>query len=351
MDIKIGELKGTLTVTWMDGEKRRRFRLKAKTLAEAHAEGQRIYQREMLQRKGSFLISDCYNSYLKTVVGRPYEEDIKNHWKSIGPFFGSLRPSDISDDLVTLYIKERSAAYLKKRGKDISPTTLRHELNALRIVISHMQNRGLISGAKKFKLPSAAETDRKALKMEEIETLLSTPMPSHIYLAILVMLGTGARVSAALELTWDRVNFERNKIFLEVPSAQRSSPKAKRRATVPMSSGLASALRRQHAIAKTNHVIEYRGKPVRSVNKAFATLRKKTGIYPFSPHILRHTSAVRMILSGSHITKVAKFLGHSTSLTTEKHYAMFIPDDLQDEANALDFASADWDDDPSGDVE
>ncbi len=61
--------------------------------------------------------------------------------------------------------------------------------------------------------PKPAPKDRY-LTRAEIDQLLAAPAEPHIRLAILLMLSTAARVTAILELTWDRVDLDRGQIDL-----------------------------------------------------------------------------------------------------------------------------------------
>jgi len=54
-------------------------------------------------------------------------------------------------------------------------------------------------------------------------------------------------------------------------------------------------------------------------------------------HELRHTAAVHLLGAGIPIEKVSQYLGHSNVQITFKTYARFLPDQMQDAAEVLDF--------------
>ena len=55
-----------------------------------------------------------------------------------------------------------------------------------------------------------------------------------------------------------------------------------------------------------------------------------------TPHVLRHTAASWMVQRGVSFAKVARYLGHSDSRTTEQIYAHHAPDYLEDARAAFD---------------
>ena len=93
--------------------------------------------------------------------------------------------------------------------------------------------------------------------------LLGATNAAHVRVAIMLLIGTGARSAAARELTWDRVDFDRRMIQLRNPF---DKSRRKGRATVPMNDTLASALTVAKAVALSPFVIEWAGRPVNSLN-------------------------------------------------------------------------------------
>jgi integrase len=139
------------------------------------------------------------------------------------------------------------------------------------------------------------------------------------------------RVSALLELTWDRVDLEARRIELRDPTKQQTR---KGRATVPINDTLFSALVEAKEAAISPYVIEWGGARVRSVKKGIKDAAARAGI-KCSPHVLRHTAAVWMAENGVPMDQIAQYIGHEDSRTTFRVYARFSPDYLQNAARAL----------------
>jgi integrase len=153
----------------------------------------------------------------------------------------------------------------------------------------------------------------------------------HLHLFVILAYSTAGRASAILELTWDRVDFTRGEIRLGL-----GERRTKGRATVPMTDSARVALDEARRGAVTDHVIEYGGRRVLSVKRAFKAAVARAGLPPStSPHILRHSAAVHMAESGVSMAEIAQYLGHSSEAVTYRVYARFSPSYLRKAASAL----------------
>lgn len=139
-------------------------------------------------------------------------------------------------------------------------------------------------------------------------------------------------LTAVLELTWDRVDFERGQINLLIGEGQR-----KGRAIVPMTERLRTALVEARKAVLSNYVVEWSGGPVKSVKKGFKAAAIAAGMPDFSPRVLGHTAAVHMAEAGIAMKEIAQFLAHSDSRITASVYARYSPEHLRKAANALEF--------------
>lgn len=322
--MRIGKLNGKYVVTWTDESgKRRRYRLKANNQQGAEAEGRDVFRREIARPSGH-LISDLWSMYREEKSGRQIAETIGYTGKSLLPFFGALRPDQITVSDCRKYSAERIAA-----GRSVG--TVWTELGHLRIVCRWAEKSQLIDRAPNIELPQKPAPKDRHLTDAEIAKLIDADAEPHIRIAILLMLTTAGRVGAILELTWDRVDFDRNQINLRVDS---SGPR-KGRAVVPMNSTLRAALSVASDAAMTDYVVEWAGGPVKSIRKGFASTVSNAGLKDVTPHTLRHTAAVRMASRGIPMPMISQYLGHSNTTVTERVYARFAPDHMSEAAAAL----------------
>lgn len=147
------------------------------------------------------------------------------------------------------------------------------------------------------------------------------------------MLSTAARMGAVLDLTWDRVDLERRRINVWTEGV---GPR-KGRAVVPINDTLYVELVKAKGQNMTEYVIEWDGKPVRSIRNGFGVAVKSAGLKDVTIHTLQHSAAVMMVEAGTLIDEVAQYLGHSNPSITFKTYARFRPPHLRAASKALEF--------------
>ena len=76
---------------------------------------------------------------------------------------------------------------------------------------------------------------------------------------------------------------------------------------------------------------------MKSIRKGFQTAVRNAGLKNVSPHVLRHSAARLMAENGIPMAQISQFLGHSNTAVTERVYARFSPQYLQEAAEILDF--------------
>lgn len=271
-------------------------------------------------------VGELVDSYLadkdKTAIRA---KDLHGSWKQAKDTFGHLRPDQITRDLCRAYRDQRYAGGRK-------PNTVRKELEVVRAALNfHKKGAEAV-----FELPAPPPPKERYLSRAEARRLLKGARRfPHVRAFIALSLATGARQSALLELTWDRVDFNRKLISLALGDSQDQD--RKRRATVPMNKRAQRYLRVLNEAKTCNHVIEWGGHRVLSVKKGFKAACDRAALENITPHILRHTAASWMAESGVDMFRISRYLGHSDTKVTERRYAKLHPDFLTDAADALDF--------------
>ncbi|WP_245904804.1 tyrosine-type recombinase/integrase [Pseudoroseicyclus aestuarii] len=246
--------------------------------------------------------------------------------KAVLAHFGSFRPDQVTRDLCRAYAVKREAA-----GR--SQGTIQTELGHLAMALNFGRASLRQASAGDVWRPNKPAPKDRWLTHEEIDRLLAGAGAPHIRLAIHLLLSTAARVGAILDLTWDRVDLNRGQIDLRLPDSRTR----KGRAVVPMNSGLRTALTAAHDAALSDFVVEYAGGQVKSIRKGFDGAVERAQLKDVTIHTLRHTAAVHMAAAGIDMRRIAQFLGHTNTATTERVYARFAPDHLADAAEVLDF--------------
>jgi len=254
-------------------------------------------------------------------------ETMKYTWKALELRFCEIEGQAISID-------DCRAHTLERRTAGIKDGTIHTELGHLRMVLKWAENNSIISRAPHIERPAKPDPKEYHISRVEALRLLESSNVPHIALVIRLLLSTGARNAAALELTWDRVDIERRTINLRNPFDR---ARRKGRATVPINDQLYSALLEAKASALSPFVVEWGGKAVKSVKKGLKAAAVTAGLPDVSPHVLRHSAAVWLAEDGHPMSEIAQFLGHSNTRVTERVYARYSPEYLRGLASSLAF--------------
>lgn len=267
-------------------------------------------------------MGQAVEAYLEAKAGMASHKRAEQCWKAAKPFWGGLPIARVDEHAPLDY---------RKRRQHCKPITVRNELAVIRAALNWAEKKKLIGRAPFIKMPSFPASEVGHITKAEFRRLLDAAIMPHIKLFMQVAIGTGARTNAILDLTWDRVDFERNTIKLNPVERVQTS---KYRATVPMNPQLRSTLVEAQKGAMSDYVIEHGRERVGSIKKGFAAAARRAGL-KVTPHMLRHSAAVWMAEANVPMTQIAQFLGHSDSRITETTYAKFSPSFLTDAASNL----------------
>lgn len=237
-----------------------------------------------------------------------------------------------------------SREYVELREDEgVMGPTVRQELTTLLGAWRSAYGRGLLLlEPPSFDVPPPSEPRDIFLTKEEARALISACNKAHLKLFVRLGLATGGRPGAVLALRWAHVDLENGRVDFR-PSGQRrravvtaKRADGKRAALVPIGEDIISELREARAIAQTDFVIEFSGKPVSSVKKSFASALKRAGLdAEVTPHILRHSAATWMAQAGVPMWEIAGFLGHSSTAMVEKVYGHHAPEFMTRGRDAL----------------
>lgn len=264
--------------------------------------------------------------------GRAVVGTMKHTWKALERRFGPMEADAITIADCRAHIEERRAARNKHLPNGAGDGTIHTELGHLRMVLLWAKKHKMIDNVPAIERPAKPEAKDSYLTREEVKGLVEAAKTPHIELAIRLLIGTGARIEAALQLTWDRVDFNRGMIQLRNPF---DKAKRKGRATVPMNDALQLYLKVAKQAALTPFVIEWAGEPVKSIKRGLKSAGAAIKRPDVSPHMLRHSAAVWLAEDGHSMWEISQFLGHNDIKTTTRTYAKFSPTHLRKLADSL----------------
>jgi integrase len=165
----------------------------------------------------------------------------------------------------------------------------------------------------------------------------------HIARFLLIGFYTGTRhaaiCGAALQPAVGRgyVDLERGIFYRRAKGARETK---KQQTPVRLPTRLLAHMRRWQRLGIAKHaVIEWNGKPVRSVRKGFAAAVKAAGLPTIgpdriTPHVLRHTAATWIMQNGADLWQAAGFLGMTPQMLHER-YGHHHPDFQTDAARKV----------------
>lgn len=328
MQITIGRLRGGYSVSWTDPDtgRRRRYQLAARNRAEAEAEARDVFLRHHAPRTG-LTVSGLWQAYIDHLGAKPTAQTMTYTGRAVLPVFGALRP-----DQITVADCRTYAATRARQGKSIG--TVHTELGHLRSSLKWAAKTGLIARAPHIERPPKPASRVIPMSDDQLRALIEACVAPHVRLAVILLVATGARVGAILDLTWDRVSFETGLIDLRLPDGVTR----KGRAVVPMNRMARTALAEAHAARLSDHVIEWAGRRVKSIRTGYKAAMQRAGLRDLSIHQIRHTVAVKMLQAGRPLVEVSQFLGHSNIQITERTYARFMPERFAEAAEILDLS-------------
>lgn len=198
-----------------------------------------------------------------------------------------------------------------------SPTTRNRYISYLKVIGNFGLEHGLIDRNPLEKWKKAKEMPRQStLTFRQLKKIKKHAAP-HLAWALDVAFHLGVRTgpSELLSLRWENVDFENSEVRIY-------ATKTNTWRVVPVSDFFLGELNRKMREAKTVYIVEYRGKPVKSIRKAFRTACTKAGIDDsVTTYDIRHLFATSLLNKGADLASVSAILGHaSTKMTADTYY-------------------------------
>lgn len=283
----------------------------------------------------STLLDSYWERHAKHLPSAERIEIAINHLKA---FYG-----EASTDVVTARNHERYIEHCRAEERPKADGTINRHLGTLRAGLRFAVRSGDLSAAPH--VPSLREPPPRAhvLDRKQVARLLRAARRlghRHVGLFIRLAVYTGARRTAILQLTWDRIDLRTGVVDFRLPGVTHSR---KRRAVTAVPDRLLASLRRLHKRQPGDRVIQYHNarkdgversrRPVKGIRRAFREVAKEAKLPHVTPHILKHTAvswALRVaspwVVSGMTATSVK---------TLQSVYGKHMADDLKAAAEAV----------------
>lgn len=140
--------------------------------------------------------------------------------------------------------------------------------------------------------------------------------PPHLQWAITVAINVIARVgeSELFNLKWSDIDYDKKQIRYYMPKVREWKP-------MPLCPDFLLELKGRQQVAKTEYLIEFRGRPIKSFKKAWKSAVKRAELdYTPRPYDLRHVAISALENAGVPVSTVSKLAGHKNITTTLNVY-------------------------------
>ncbi len=229
------------------------------------------------------------------------------------------------------------------RDEHLAASSVRRTVSSVRGLFKYLGGEGLLVADPTEDVAAPAVPLRlpKALSVDATEALVEVCDPSTVpglrdRALIEFLYGCGARISEAVSLTEDALDFEDRSVLLR--------GKGGKQRRVPLGSFAVTALeaylvRARPALAGARKTgsparevfLNARGGPLsrQSAWAIIAAAAERAGVPDVSPHTLRHSFATHLLEGGADVRVVQELLGHA-SVTTTQIYTMVTIDRLRE---------------------
>lgn len=331
------------------GKTQKEVREKMQAAAVAVNDGKYIEPSKMTVGQWLDTWTDEYLGGVKPRTSTLYKGNVKNHIK---PALGSVGLTALKPHMVQTFINSLNS---------LSPGSIRFVYKILHIAMEKAVELEYIpkNPADRCITPKEQKKDVQPLDDAQVAALLAAVKGKDIENVIILSLFSGLRISEALGLTWDSVDYDNNILIINKQLNDNrnrkkeffGSPKSGLTRNVKAAATVMNALKAQQLKQKQQRLKagklwnnEYNlvftqddGRFMRqdTVTGKFKDTLKKIGITGFRFHDLRHTYAVNSIRAGDDIKTLQGNLGHASAAFTLDKYGHFTERMKQDSASRM----------------
>ena len=263
--------------------------------------------------------------------------DYQSKLKILTDFYGDNPISTFSLDTLNEF------TYWLKTTRQLNDISINSYLRTARAFLYFCMERGIMDSFK-VRLPKADEALKETYSHHELTILLKHPDRKNStfaeyrdWAAVNLLLGTGCRISTAVNILIGDLDFDNGVITLQ-------KTKNRKKQVIPMGTTLQTVLKEYLLIrggTSEDYVIctQYGEKlAVHSLQSSIKRYNHHRGIERTSLHAFRHSFARDWILNGGDVFRLQRIMGHA-DISTTKQYVQLYGADLAkdyDKYNALD---------------
>jgi len=228
---------------------------------------------------------------------------------------------------LTLGRQEAFVAALRRDG--LAVATIRRYLGVVRAALQRAYDRQELNRVPAvLKLEVPRQEGARPFTVDELAALCAAAQLDHERMLLSLLIGTAARPSAVLALTWDRVDLEAGIVHLAEPGRRETT---KRRPTVPLPGILVRWLKDQRSLGP---VVQWRGKALKRHRMTTDRILWRAGVAG-SAYGIRKSVATWLRREDVPEWDVLGLLGHRAGGPVTERYAHYRPEYMRASAESI----------------
>lgn len=245
------------------------------------------------------------------------------------PFIGDKELSELTEETLRSLVVDWQKEY------ELSASTIKSIFQVLQKALVAAFKKGYLLEdiCENIVLPKQKKQKVRALSPKEQANLEKTASKDTAGLPTLIALHTGLRIGEISALTWDNIDLENRKLYVQntyqrITSSEEDGKKTSlilgetkttsSQRCVPLSRRLVRALKKWRKNNHSHYLFTSNGRPVepRLLNYHFKRIANKAALTTIHFHQLRHTFATRCMEAQADIVSISTLLGHASAKTT-----------------------------------
>ena len=265
------------------------------------------------------LSSALHRCYLKYWKDGKSDDKMQSHIKHLEDYFGKNEYiRNITTDKINDWILDQ-----KEYGS--SGGTINRKISTLQKTLRLSHKEGRLESMPHFEREPEGDNRIRWFTEEEEKAILDTFKSwgdQNMIDAIIVSIDTGCRASELRAIERSHVT----EMGLHIPTSKNNHPRV-----VPLTKRARKVLTERMSKLKDNRLFPFQNNWYRDRwDRMRHILKLDDGVW----HVLRHTTASRLVQRGVHLVTVKEIMGHST-ITTTMRYAHLQPKNLQEAISVL----------------
>lgn len=278
-------------------------------------------------------VEELFQRYLSVALSNPTTaKQAAYHASHILTLYGQRQATRLTSADMIQFMELQ-----KVRG--LCQATINRRISILRSALNWAVKTGILpqNPLSNLHLPQASPQRMAPPTPEELRRIYHAA-ESHVRRVIVLGAYCGPRIgpSELFRLRWEDIDLENG--IIRMPNAAKGAKENARE--LPIRESLLPLLRQwldeDMRNSGAGHVIHWRGRPVRTIHRAWHTTLRRAGIHRrITPYSLRHAYATYSVQGGVKLKPLAKLMGHQNELMILRTYQHVLDKDEREAVEAM----------------